>query len=358
MHQKWDAEIVISAIKELHKQGEQLNSNHAQTKHRALYQSACKYHGSWKAAIEASGLSYDSVRVKTPNRKVVWSKKIVVEAIKKLNEEGELLNSNYIQTTHRRLYGAACKYFEGWPQAVAAAGLDYGLIRKVKLRTWSEKALIEAVMQRAKRDLSVKGSVVSIEDRGLYNAARRYFGNGGWAKVRVLAGLTPVDPDSRLKWDKKTVCEEILRLHGSGVALNCGSLQDGDYGYILAAGRKVFGDWAKAIEASGLDYDDIRKSRMNFWTKEEVVRGIRSLETLNVRLSSKAIQHSHGDLFGAAVLNFGSWSQAVEAAGIPYRKHCLTWSTKAWLRRMRPEEYRAVLDSSHQHAQTRRRTSR
>jgi hypothetical protein len=54
----WDHQRVIEAIRKLPEK----NSNHARTKHADLYSAALRHFGSWKDAVEASGMSYDSVR--------------------------------------------------------------------------------------------------------------------------------------------------------------------------------------------------------------------------------------------------------------------------------------------------------
>jgi hypothetical protein len=211
------------------------------------------------------------------------------------------------------------------------------------LRQWSEERVVDEVIKRHERGQSLRGDIVSAEDRGLYQAAKRYFGKGGWAKARVLAGFSPVDPKPGQKWNPTSVVREIQRLHQEGVPLNTGSLQ-GEYGYILAAGRKVFGSWAEAIRQAGLDYEDIRKIKMRWWTKARVITCVKNLDARGVRLSSKSIHLSHGDLFAAAIVHFTTWGEAVERAGISYAKHCRIFSSKAWLRRLSANDRQVVLD--------------
>lgn len=355
MPRKWSKEIVVVTILTLRRGGEKLNSDYAQKNRRPLYLAACIYWGGWKQAIEGAGLSYYDVRIQTPNRKKVWDKDIVVETIKRMHNAGEDLNSNYVQTKQPRLYAAANKYFGGWPQAVIAAGLDYETLRKRTLRAWSKVAIVEEIIRRSTNSLSIRGGDVTNEDRGIYSAARRHFGEDGWAKARMLAGFDPIDPKPQQIWSKETVIEEILRLYENGVALNAAALA-GTFGYIRSAGAKYFMSWGNAIRAAGLDYSKIRKMRQKgWWTKPRILMAIRSFERRDVRLSSKAVQGSHGALFAAALTHFGAWSQAVEAAGISYQKHSRTWSTKAWLRRMDSTEYKTVLENSLVNANIRRK---
>lgn len=355
MPQKWSKEIVVSHILERHRGGEKLSSGYMQKNCSPLYQAGCIYCGSWRKAIKAAGIDYDSIKIKQRVRPV-WSKEKIIADIQKMVREKKPLNSNHVQTKEWRLYRAASTYFGGWSQAITAAGLDYSKLRKKKpMRSWSRAAIVAEVIQRANQGFSIRGGDVCVEDQGLYLAAKRYFGSGGWAKARTLAGFDPIDPSPWEIWNAKTVCEEILRLHESEVALNTGALQGSPYEYLLGAGRKMFGSWAKAIKAAGLNYSAIRKTRqVGWWTKPRILMCIRSLEKRGVRLSHNAIRDSHGALLAIAVHYFGSWSQAVEAAGISYRLHCRVWSTKAWLRRMREDEYDTTLERAKTHARKRR----
>ena len=346
MPQKWSREIVVRHILKRHRGGEKLSSDYMQKNHRSLYMAACFHWGGWKQAIQGAGLKYSEVRVKKAAHKVVWNEEIIVRTILFLNTQGEPLNSNYVQTKHPLLYRATYVYFDGWAQAVTVAGLDYSSLRKKKpMRIWSKKAIVAEVLRRSREGLSIRGGEVTNEDRGLYHAALRHFGKNGWAKARMLAGFAPIDPVPWEVWSKKTVVKEILRLHKNGVSLNAGALGK-TYGYIRSAGEKSFGSWGKAIDAAGLDYLKICKNKpKGWWTKALLIVAIQSLEKQGVRLNSKSVQVSHGGLFASAIRKekFGSWSQAVEAAGIDYRKHCRTWSTKAYVRTMSDTEYKAKL---------------
>ncbi len=289
--------------------------------------------------------------------RTTWNKEVVREHILDLQQRGERLNSHHAQTHHQRLYRAACVYYGGWPQAIAAADIDYATVRRKTLRKWTKTKITDEIISRSERGLSIAGADVDREDRGLYHAASRHFGKKGWQKARMLAGFLPIDPRPWRKWDKQKVCAEIVRFHEADMPLNFGAVRSvPELKKLESAARELFGSWAKAIRVSGLSYRDVRISsrQQGWWTKPRVLMCIRNLERRGIRLSSRAIRRTHGALFAAAILLFRSWGEAVEAAGIPYRQHCLIWSTKAWLRRMEPEEYQAVLAGARTHAKRRR----
>jgi len=239
---------------------------------------------------------------------------------------------------------------------VEAAGLNYDTLRKkAPMRSWTKDKIVEEMIRRNKAGMTIKGGDMSVSDSGFYHTVKRHFGKNGWSEARTLAGFDPVDPAPWKIWTKKKVREEINRLSENGVDLSVGFLQKSIHSKLLAGARKAFGSWAKAIRACGLDYGKIRKCRHRYWTRERVLARIRSLQKRGIRLSHKQIQKAQGGLLQGAIKHFGSWSQAVEAAGIPYKAHCRTWSTKAWLRRITPEEYEHTIHRSKVHAKRRKK---
>lgn len=349
----WTKKSVVKQISALYRDGAKLNSRHARKYYQSLYNGANRYCGGWRKAIEMAGIKYTTIRGKAGSKKT-WTKKKVVSAIQALYAARLPLNYRAVVTAAEPLMGAAIRRFGSWSKAIAAAGFEYSLIQKKKLRKWSKAQIVIEIIARNEAGLSIKGADVKEQDEGLYIAARRHFGKNGWAHARVSAGFEPIDPRPWIIWTTKSTTEEIKRLHSIGVLLNISSLQKSTYSYVIAAGRSVFGSWAKAVKAAGFDYVVLPSGRQAFWNKARILETIISLEERGTRLNAKNIQPTFEGMFKAACREFGCWSQAVEAAGISYRKHCRIWSTKAWLRRMQPEEYTATLERAQTHARKRR----
>ncbi len=337
MARRWNRQIVIASIQQTRQRGGKLNSNYIQKHRRKLYFAAYKWFGGWKQAVESAGIRYEEVRVDPSWRrqKRVWSESKILAAIKKRQNSGKPINSNFIQLHAQTLYQAALKQFGGWRQAVADAGFDYSAIRKVRpFRTWSKTTIALAIQERNRKGLSINYVVINREDSGLRSAAKRIFGKRGWAKALRFAGFNPRKlPDPRRIWSKEMVKAAILSHHRQGLPLNTASLR-GELWKVHSAGRKLFGTWRNAIISARLSYAEIRLGKVNWWTRKRVVRQILRLERAGVRLSSKSIRLSRAGLFQAALKHFGSWSQTIDACGIDYRKHCRIWSTKAWVRKL------------------------
>ncbi len=353
MHQKWNAEIVISAVKALHLQGEKINASYVQEKHRALYSAGVKYHGTWGRVLVAAGL------IHAVPRRNIWSKEIILAKIVEMAAKKEPLNNSYVKDKHSSLYTSSGTYFGGWAQAVEAAGISYDSVRlTAPKRSWTKKLIVEEILKRNAEGLSLRGTVVQIEDIGLYEAAMSHFGKLGWAQARIAAGLTPIDPRPGIIYDRDFVVARLKALHAEGKPLHFGGLYGKPYMNIITSAIRLFGSYAKALEAAGINYDNIRRIRRNWWTKEKIIEEIRALEKQGERLSYASTQELYPGLVAAAMRVFGTWGQAVEAAGISYRKHLRVWSTRAWLISVSAREYESMLTRSHQHAKTRRRTKK
>ena len=87
---------------------------------------------------------------------------------------------------------------------------------------------------------------------------------------------------------------------------------------IYAAAERIFGSWGNAINAAGLDYNAIRKYKI--WTRMRIVQTIRKKSKAGEQLSSQYIQNNCKSLYMAAVHHFKSWGQAIKASGLDYNK--------------------------------------
>ena len=125
-----------------------------------------------------------------------------------------------------------------------------------------------------------------------------------------------VDAKKRV-WDQEEIVEEIKRLHQGGEKLNIQNVIRNYKELVAATYRKNnFTCWEEAIKASGLDYNEIRKVRR--WDKDSIIMEIQNLAINEVNINSKNIQDNYPQLRSAAFRHFGSWRQAVMAAGINY----------------------------------------
>jgi hypothetical protein len=84
--------------------------------------------------------------------------------------------------------------------------------------------------------------------------------------------------------------------------------------HIYIQGIWLFCDWNNALRAAGFDPEKTRRRRS--WDKQSVIRKICALRQGNVPLSAEYAMKNHNSLFAAALRGYGTWAQALIAAGV------------------------------------------
>jgi hypothetical protein len=122
-YKSWTRERIVERIKELHTQGVDLSwRNVSLNVDPQLAAAATKksHFGSWREALEAAGLDYDSIR-----RYREWDDERILKMVREFHEKGLGLNAKSMEQEDITLITAARRRFDSWHQALTAAGLDY-----------------------------------------------------------------------------------------------------------------------------------------------------------------------------------------------------------------------------------------
>lgn len=342
MYQSWTKQSVLDEIQALHKNEGQINSAYVQAKHWRLYNAAVKHFGSWGKAITAAGFDYSKIKKKS-GKTVIWTRERIIARILEIYQAEGRVNYKFVASRWPVVLVSACKQFGTYRAAVEAAGLSYDKIRVKNHRLWNKAKIVTKIKQRHQNGLPINSTAVHKEDQGLHVAARRHLGS--WSRALRLAGFDPNKVNAHLLWSKNAVAVEIRTWFRLGLPLHHTFIQRNRHDLFRAAWRHC-GGWAEAVARAGFNYEKIKLVRYNYWSKGKILKEIKRLEKEGVRLNVKAIKRDRGDLFATAWVLFGSWDQAVEAAGISYQAHCRVWSSKAWLRKIKPEEYQKVLEKA------------
>jgi len=122
--------------------------------------------------------------------------------------------------------------------------------------------------------------------------------------------------NARRKWAKERIIEEIKRRYRNGEPLNYRHMNRKRSWLCVVAVRKYFKNWRDAVEAAGIDYQEI--SLQQSWSPQKVINAVIRLKKEGHPIYSTYINSLFPNLYVAARLNFGGWRQAVEAAGIKY----------------------------------------
>lgn len=131
---------------------------------------------------------------------------------------------------------------------------------------------------------------------------------------------------SKRIWSPDLITAEIRRLHGSGSDITQSWVESID-SRLTSAAIRYFGSWRAAVEAAGINYTPVaevgrkrRSEKMTKWSRESILEEIRRLHEQGEDLASSVVRRKHLALYATARRkeHFGSWSEAVTAAGIDY----------------------------------------
>ncbi|MHA1888639.1 MAG: hypothetical protein ACTSX0_11465 [Promethearchaeota archaeon] len=324
--ERWSKEKVINRILELNEKGESLNLKYVETNYSSLSSAAFRCFGGWKNAIKAAGLDYGKILEDAKRKRIEkkkWSKNKIVEKIQELHKRGEDLSHVNMKATNSALVSAAFSknYFGSWENAIQSAGLDYNKIRKEE--RWGKETVLDKIFRLHQAEENLNAKYIHDNYSSLHWAAGKYFGS--WKNAITEAGLDYETINLYSKWSKQKIIDEILKLYESGEKLNHAHVNK-IYPALTAAAlsRNHFGSWRKALEAAGLDYDEVRESvgikKTEEWSKEKIVDEILELYNSGEDLNANNMRKVNIALYGAAVNKryFGSWEKAIEAVGLDY----------------------------------------
>lgn len=157
-------------------------------------------------------------------------------------------------------------------------------------------------------------STAAVAHPTLLRAATRHFGS--WRSAIEFAGLDYNAIRRYRTWTRSRILSRIQALHGDGADLSWRNVSTRLDPQLAAAATKPsrFGSWRAAIEAAGLNYDEIRRYRD--WDEERILQEVRELAADGRPLSSKDIQDWDVGLFHAAIRRFRTWDECLQAAGL------------------------------------------
>ncbi len=184
-----------------------------------------------------------------------WNKDAIAVEILSMYESGENLNYSSVATNNLSLLRAATRYFGTWEDAVRFAGLDYDSIRRYK--SWSRERIVARVKELHAQnvDLSWRNVCLNVDPQ-LAAAATKKSHFGSWREALEAAGLNYDDIRRYREWDDDRILDMVREFHRNGKELNAKSMELEDITLITAA-RRRFDSWHKALTAAGLDYTKI-----------------------------------------------------------------------------------------------------
>ena len=252
-----------------------------------------------------------SMQIKS-RKNLRWSAERVIAEIRQWKDQGQPLYANFVRQNFQELLAAAIRYYGSWQKALESADIPYTDVRKY--RRWSKESIIQEIQQLSSQgvDLSFRAMALSQHNAMVYAAIRpKYFGN--WRTALEAAGLASEEIYRYRSWEQDGILEEIRRLQAEGVDLSSKAMDESS-NRLIATARRRFGNWGKALESAGIDYDDVRRRKR--WTRENLVEGILDLKRQGVKLITPEVKRANPSLFAAACKKhfYGTWKKALKAA--------------------------------------------
>jgi len=185
----------------------------------------------------------------------VWTKDKLIEEIKRLYDEGVDLSPTSIQKTHSALFSSARSrsHFGSWRAAIEAAELDYDDLKRVKQR-WNREEIIARIREMHAQGHDLLDPRFKIKNRSLYLAACAHRYFGSWRRAVQAAGLDHETMRENRVWTKQRILRTIQQLSEEGKPLGWAYIEEHEPGIYRAARRKEnFGSWSGALQAAGVN---------------------------------------------------------------------------------------------------------
>jgi hypothetical protein len=178
-----------------------------------------------------------------------WDRDEVLRGIRALAARGVALNTRNVARKHSGLGYAGKRYFGNWENAITAAGLDYGEIRRKGF--WSRAKIVAQIQALSKTGKPLNVVAARKTHGALANAANAYFGS--WRKAVEAAGLDYADIRRGREWSKELIVKEIKRLRREGVEVGLAAEIRVKHSAVYKAVAYHLGGWRDALEAAGLE---------------------------------------------------------------------------------------------------------
>ncbi len=244
----WNRGKIVSRIKELAAEGQDLSYNCMAREQQGLLAAANYHFGGWGEAVDAAGLDYARDVRKIPK----WTEERIIRQIQEAWAAGEDLSWTSV-TTDRRFSALAYaairdNQFGSWDDALRAAGIDPSEVRRYE--SWNEEKIVRQIRERQEAGKPLNSKAMQDNQSKLFNAALNYF--GGWDKALEAADIDPESVYKRRRWSSELIMEEISGLHQQGVDLAAPNMRQ-NHSSLYSAACKYFGTWTAARKACGIN---------------------------------------------------------------------------------------------------------
>jgi hypothetical protein len=255
----------------------------------------------------------------------VWTKESVADAVRAWSAKYGVVRARRIRATDHALLMAV---YEHWgsvavlaeslglptfvkervtPEESAQAGMAY--IDRRPSGYWTPKRVMDAVRTRYQQGKSLRPADMRREDNGLYRAACRAFIR--WQLLMKRLEIPKEAYGRERIWTQKRITEKLRAWSAAHGPVNYVALRRDEPALFSAVGRQP-GGLEAAAKAAGVPF---RRQR-NQWTKAKIAATLRNRVKRGKPILAKAVAKERQCLYLAALRHFGTWREALQAAGL------------------------------------------
>ena len=331
---------VLQALRQRHEKGLSVSCGMVLKEDPELIRCFRYHFKHWEQGIKEAGL----VRAHKSDLSVSWKKpktyptdKSIFKAIRKLYREGYSMSASKIKDSHPGLVGEAYSRFGSWPKARELAGIDVSKLDKsIQARNHeplNKSAIIQALKERHKQNLSLLHSKVREDNPHLVHCINRHFSS--WADAMKAAGLAKVQQQQVAKVRKEVGLrhrntdypdkESIIKALEKRVKNNESILAKvilKENSALHSKMRQQFGTVLNAIREAGLkkehqkQHKNTHNRRIKYPAPENVLNEIRNRVARGDCILSTSVHDQDASLNEKALLWFGKWAHACREAGV------------------------------------------
>jgi len=192
-----------------------------------------------------------------------WDREEVIAQIEYRHRLGRNISYVGVLEEFPCLLFAAVYYFKNWGVAVTSAGIDYSKVRREKV--WSKKRIIGVLKRYKKKKEDFRYNEFQRKHPKLFAASCYHFGS--WKNTLSVIGMDYNKVKRFTNWNREKIKRKIVSLSRKGNDLSYQGMRELGYISLISAASFCFGNWGKAVLASGLPYAEIRRKRVGCFAK-------------------------------------------------------------------------------------------
>ncbi|MDO9543414.1 MAG: hypothetical protein Q7J98_13995 [Kiritimatiellia bacterium] len=318
---------IIKTIRSIHRQEEPLNITAVKRRHPELIQAvyAVKPFWGWKQALTDAGIDYRKIKIELLD---YYDCDLCGKSCRNL--------ANHLILKH---HVRPDEYLMDYPEA----DLQSEQLRAGKMGPktppirhwepiWSREYVLDRIAEYHRQGYAMYIHKFRYTDVSLYLAARRFCGR--WREALLDVGIDPDELTRKAFFqrhyypDKQSVIIGIQERQRKGWRLSRNALYGNGKGKkrpnttLTIRGVEFFGSWGNALRAAGIDPGPVQMAgskRLRYPSAEKVIREIRARMKHKWRVNHRTMYvgpHDDVSLVHAGYAYFGSWNNALKAAGL------------------------------------------